>query len=358
MKYKSYSVCSLIHSDENNNPRNSEGSFLQLKDGRIGFFYSRYCAESSHDHANADIAVIYSEDNGESWSEPQIVFKGPADGNLMSVSLLRLANNRIMMLYCKKQILADGKTVLCRPHIRFSDDECASWTDEKLILDVHGYFVVNNDRLIQLKNGRIMIPMAFHNYVNSYGIFFALYSDDGGENWQLSNWVLPPVCEKNLTEQIQGLLEPGIAELENGLMAWFRTPYESQFKSFSIDCGQNWSPAVRAAEFPSQQSPLSMKFNPYTKEYVAVWNDLSDQRWSCEEKHLWKNNRCRLVIARSKNAQEWTDHTIIEYDIECGYCYTAIDFLSDGAVMLAYCSGGYGRSCLIDTTIRKIYFDK
>ena len=66
---KSYSVCRLLHSDENKNPRNSEGSFIHLRDGRIGFFYSRYCAESSHDHANADIAVIYSADNGESWSD-------------------------------------------------------------------------------------------------------------------------------------------------------------------------------------------------------------------------------------------------------------------------------------------------
>ena len=353
---KSYSVCRLLHSDKNKNPRNSEGSFIHLRDGRIGFFYSRYCADSSHDNANADIAVVYSADNGESWSEPQIVFKGPADGNIMSVSLLRTANNRIMMIYCKKQILADGNTVLGRPYIRFSDDECATWSDEKLILDVHGYFVVNNDRLLQLKNGRILLPVAFHNYVNFSGIFFALYSDDNGDNWSVSDWVLPPVGEKSFTEQIQGLLEPGIVELENGIMAWFRTPYESQFKSFSADCGKNWTPAIRAIEFPSQQSPLSMKFNPYSKEYVAVWNDLSEERWGCEEKHLWKNNRCRLVIARSNDAQNWFGHTVIEYDIECGYCYTAIDFLEDGAVMLAYCSGGYGKSCLIDTTVRKIYF--
>ncbi len=352
---KTYSVCKLAHSIENNNPRNSEGAFIKLQDGRLGFFYSRYCGESNHDHANADLAAVYSVDNGETWSEPEILFKGPADGNLMSVSMLRLHDNRIMLLYIKKQILADGETVLGRPHVRFSDDECKTWSDEKLILDKHGYFVINNDRLVQLENGRIIVPMAFHNYVNYCGIFFALYSDDNGESWQLSDWVLPPATEKHPKEAIQGLLEPGIVKIEHGLMAWFRTPYESQYKSFSCDNGKTWSAAVRATEFPSQQSPLSLKYNPYSQKYIAVWNDLSEERWGSEEKHLWKNNRCRLVIAVSKDCAEWVDHTVIEYDIECGYCYTAMYFAEDGGILLAYCCGGYGKSCLIDTMIRKVY---
>ena len=354
---KSYPVCKLLHSIENNNPRNSEGSFIQLKDGRLGFFYSRYCGTSHHDHANADLAVVYSNDNGETWSQPEIVFKGPSDGNLMSVSMLRLQDNRIMLLYIKKQILPDGQTVLGRPHVRFSSDECLTWSEERLILDKFGYFVINNDRLVQLENGRIIVPMAFHNYVNWYGIFFALYSDDNGETWTLSNWVLPPATEKHPTESIQGLLEPGVVALEQGLMVYFRTPYNSQYKSFSFDNGNSWSIPIRASEFPSQQSPLSLKFNPYNKEYIAVWNDLSDERWSSKDKHLWKNNRCRLVIARSKDCITWSNHTIIEYDIECGYCYTAMHFLPDGTILLAYCCGGYGKSCLIDTLIRKVSFE-
>ena len=35
----------------NKNPRNSEGSFLQLKDGRIAFAYSRYIGDSFDDDA-------------------------------------------------------------------------------------------------------------------------------------------------------------------------------------------------------------------------------------------------------------------------------------------------------------------
>ncbi len=46
------------------NPRNSEGAFLPLKDGRTMFAYSRYYGKSSSDHAAADIAARYSSDKG------------------------------------------------------------------------------------------------------------------------------------------------------------------------------------------------------------------------------------------------------------------------------------------------------
>ncbi len=347
-------VCKLAASEKNNNPRNSEGSFAVLANGRIVFYYSRYCGTSGHDHANADIAFIYSDDGGTTWSEPEILFKGPDDGNIMSISLLRLLDGRLMMAYCKKQIFADGVTVDCRPRVRFSSDDGATWSDEQEVFQGIGYFVLNNDRVIQCSNGRIIIPLAFHNFMNSRGIVFFVYSDDGGASWHKSDWLLPPSGETCVQKTIEGLLEPGIIELDNGvLMSWQRTPYQSQFKSFSIDGGASWSAVKRAVEFPSQQSPLSMKKNPYTGEYIAVWNDLSTERWGYKERDIWKNDRCRLVIARSSNAVDWHDHEIIEYDIECGYCYTAIHFLTDGGFLLAYCCGGYGKSCLCDTGIRK-----
>ena len=106
-------VCSLPSSDANHNPRNSEGSFILLNDGRIAFYYTRYCGDNFHDNAKADIAVCYSSDQGESWTEPEIVLKGPEDGNVMSVSLLRLQDNRIMMTFLKKNFFT-ADTVFCR----------------------------------------------------------------------------------------------------------------------------------------------------------------------------------------------------------------------------------------------------
>ena len=128
------------------NPRNSEGSFVKLADGTLYFAYSRYSGESWYDHAVADIAAVTSRDNGVTWSEPVIVFKNRAL-NLMSVSLLRLNDNRIAMVYLEKSAVPGWeKFIDCRPKIVFSSDECVSWSDPVEIANIPpGYFVVNND---------------------------------------------------------------------------------------------------------------------------------------------------------------------------------------------------------------------
>ena len=83
-----------------------------------------------------------------------------------------------------------------------------------------GYFVGNNDRLIQLRSGRIIYPVAFTNQVNSGGIDFIYYSDDNGNTWQSSSWILPPADKQN--DGSCGLQEPGTVELpeNNHLMCW------------------------------------------------------------------------------------------------------------------------------------------
>ena len=72
------------------NPRNSEGSFLLTKDGRIRFIYTRYSGESHGDHASADLAEVISDDGGETWHDRGVVVSRGDAKNIMSVSLLRL----------------------------------------------------------------------------------------------------------------------------------------------------------------------------------------------------------------------------------------------------------------------------
>ena len=146
-------VCPIPSSDAEKNPRNSEGSFIHLKDGRIAFYYTRYYGDSFHDHATADIVVRYSSDNGESWSDFETVIKGPENGNVMSVSLLRLQDGRIMMMYLRKDKHTADACYDCRPTFIFSSDEGVTWTEPETIADIPVYFVGNNDRLVQLSSG-------------------------------------------------------------------------------------------------------------------------------------------------------------------------------------------------------------
>ena len=54
------------------NPRNSEGSFITLADGRIAFAYSRYGGDSYDDDAACDVVCIYSYDGGKSFDMDNI----------------------------------------------------------------------------------------------------------------------------------------------------------------------------------------------------------------------------------------------------------------------------------------------
>lgn len=341
--------------------RNSEGSFLELKDGTILFAYTRYNGEDWNDHASADIVGIKSKDFGRTWSEPEVLAEhDPASGgNLMSVSLLRLQSGRICLFYLKKQRI--GGSMDCRPLIQFSDDEGASWSEPAYTIGAPGYYVVNNDRLVQLKSGRILFPAGNHRWrgtvgAGSYGldsraIDYVFYSDDDGVTWnEAPDWILPGTSSGG-----SGLHEPGLIELEDGrVMLWARTDRGCQYKAFSYDGGLNWTDMDPAPEFLSPCSPLSMKRDPVTGNLVAVWNDLNPIYGIAQKAGCW--GRTPYVIAFSKNeGKSWVDHQAFETESDSGFCYCAIHFNSDGSFLLGYCSGGrqYGTETLQDITIRR-----
>src|ERR1022692_4517028 len=139
------------------NPRNSEGAFVTLKSGRILFFYTQFYGGGA-DESPARIVSISSEDNGQTWNhEPHVVVENTGHQNVMSVSLLRLKSGGIALFYLIKNSLHD-----CRPRMQLSTDEAKSWSAPKRVGDAPGYFVLNNDRVIQLSRGRLIAPVAFH----------------------------------------------------------------------------------------------------------------------------------------------------------------------------------------------------
>ena len=137
-------------------PRNSEGSFVRLKSGRILFYYSQFYGGAA-DESPARIVGIHSDDAGRTWSQPEVVLENTAGNNVMSVSLLRLASGKLAFFYVLKNSWLD-----CRPYVRFSSDEGVTWSEPTLIVAAPGYFVLNNDRVVQLSSGRLVVPVAFH----------------------------------------------------------------------------------------------------------------------------------------------------------------------------------------------------
>jgi Neuraminidase (sialidase) len=181
------------------NSRNSEGAFATLRSGRIIFCYSAYYGGKGDDHDPARIAQIHSDDQGLTWSAPKTIVENEGRYNVMSVSLLRSATGKLHLVYLVKNDWLD-----CRPYLRTSADDGATWSAPKLILQAPGYFVVNNDRLIQTAKGRLILPIAFHRSrgqdplasrsFDARAMALWIYSDDDGKTWQEAAnwWAMPP----------------------------------------------------------------------------------------------------------------------------------------------------------------------
>ncbi len=316
----------LVLNPGEDNPRNSEGDFIALKDGRLLFVYSHYYGESSSDHATAFLAGRYSSDQGETWTtEDEEILPNEGGMNVMSVSLLRLQNGDIALFYLRKNDTDD-----CIPMMRISKDETKTWSEPiPCITDKEGYFVLNNDRVIQLADGRLLLAVARHAGPgmewSGKGDIFSYYSDDNGQTWQSSEEVPNP----------EGIVlqEPGVVELKDGsILMVIRSNAGVQCYSYSRDRGKTWS-EVEKSTLVSPVSPATIERIPGTGDLLAVWNN--NQSEDPDRAKL----RTPLNAAISRDdGKTWENVKTLEDDPDGWYCYIAMEFVGE-EVMLGYCAG-------------------
>ncbi|MES2734691.1 MAG: sialidase family protein [Verrucomicrobiota bacterium] len=344
------SVVTLNVEPSKEHPRNSEGSFATLASGRILFCYSQFYGGAG-DESPARIVRIHSDDEGRTWSVPVTVVENTGGDNVMSVSLLRLASGKLAMFYCIKNSWID-----CRPHMSLSTDDGETWSAPKLVQNAPGYFVLNNDRVIQTEKGRIIVPLAYHRSKgtdpesskswDARAIATWIWSDDEGATWQESgSWWAMPVRSGS------GLQEPGVVERADGsLFSWCRTDQGAQYGFDSTDAGKTWTPP-QPTEMKSPNGPASIKRLPGSTDLLAVYNDHSGQFPFPPKK------RNPFVAAISKDGgKTWPLRKLIENDPDGLYHYTAIHFTKD-AMLLGYCAGDSKVGALNRLRIRRISLD-
>lgn len=316
------------------NPRNSEGDFVELADGRVLLVYTHFFGGAG-DHAKAHLASRISSDGGKTWSEEeQVVVPNEGGLNVMSVSLLRLEDGRIALFYLRKNSHTD-----CRPMLRTSDDEGKTWSEATPVIGEDdenlGYYVLNNDRVVQLKSGRLLAPVAQHvgpgmPTRNNAALMICYYSDDRGETWQRGQAApRPPKIGGNdvITQ------EPSVVELTDGRVLMFcRTNAGSQYVCHSEDKGETWS-QLAPSDIKSPLSPATMERIPSTGDLLLLWNDHSD----IPENLRGKRTPLRAAISQD-DGQTWIHVKTLEDNPHGWYCYTALDFVG-GHALLAYCSG-------------------
>ena len=356
------------------NSRNSEGAFIDLKDGRIAFVYTRYRRGRAQDGDTADLAVSFSSDGAESFSEPKIILTTEECGamNIMSVSLIKRLDGSIGLFYLKK-----AKGLQCHLFMRITDD-FSTLSDEYRCISEEGYHVVNNDRVRRLSDGRLIFPAGYtstenkppeadhHNGAKGFdwpastsrfyisdndGISFSLVAETA-----MPHEVLCRGCDEYGDKALQ---EPGVIELDDGsIYAWYRTGALRQYQSYSYDKGKSWT-VPEPSRFTSPPSPLStmrlsdgrilVGYNPAPIYFGrSIFSPTGE---------TWTGGRTPYVLELADGSMNrLTRPMIIEDDLDRGFCYCAM-FETDDAVLLGYCAGGgssYEHSCLMRIRIRKI----
>lgn len=330
-------VCDLPPKE--GNPRNSEGAFLRAPSGEILFAYSAYCGASWNDHAACNIKMIRSRDEGESWSEPETIATAAFFGteNIMSVSALTQKDGALAFYFLIKE--NDGTSTLGRT---LSRDGGVTFTPERVKWDVpSAYYVINNDRLVRISDGRIVAPAAYYPPCKSkYGIYnpavtVLLISDDDGATFKMH-----PYARLSYSDNVNrkhGLQEPGIIELSRDVfLIWMRTGASYQYQSYSVDGLQSFT-TPEPSIFTSPDSP--MQIVRYDAETLyAIYNPIPN--YNGKERTKWGWGRTPIVIRKSRdNGKTFGDLNIIEGD-DRGYCYPAVFFTADGSMLTAYCRGG------------------
>ena len=359
-------ILDLAPSQTNN--RNSEGSFITLKNGDILFVYTRYRGAGHGDECTADLYGMTSADGGDSFGDPFLVFSCEDVGadNIMSVSLLRMANGDIGLFYLQKH----NTEVYCLPYLARSSDEGKTWRDHTKCVKNDGYYVLNNDRVIRLESGRLLMPLAKHpsgknpdgKLFFGEGTIYVLASDDDGRTWNsMAEAIALPYKVWNdrgagKAHSASSAMEPGLVQLESGLIwCYIRTTVGRQYEMFSEDNGETWT-VPTPSRFTSPSSPLCVK-KLSDHRLLAVWNPIPKHSGIKEVADgVWTGGRIQLNLAiLDKEAKDVHFSKVIESDEGSGFCYTAIHETDKGDILLAYCAGGKGdKNCLSRLRVRKI----
>jgi sialidase-1 len=320
-------VVSEVYPATDENPRYSEGDIYVLNDGRLLYGTTEFISDWS-DFAKARIVGRISSDGGQSWGEQAVLQENIGGKNVMSLTFQDISEKEVGMFYLHKNDFHDLDV-----YLRRSSDGGMTFGEAALVTDAPGYHVMNNDRVIQLKSGRLLVPTATSPDVKKDNHFTCRVwmSDDAGVTWHVS--------ADKVDYAKRGAMEPELMELSDGrILMTIRTQLGHIAASYSEDGGDTWCEAsswgVRSPEAPS-----TLRRIPATGDLMLIWND------SFTEGAGHGGKRAPLTVAVSKDeGKTWIHKKNIETiegdpsSFMGGFSYISATFAGD-RVLLSYYVG-------------------
>lgn len=321
---------SVIASPGAEHPRNSEGDVIVLQDGTLLVGWTDFYGGAPGDFAQARISGARSTDGGRTWGPHFTLAENTGGMNVMSVSFLRLGTGEILFFYCVKNSKTDLQ--LC---VRRSADEGKTWSEPLRITPDTGYHVMNNARALQLRDGRIICPVAWTEEAIRKGEAYRsviYFSDDEGRTWTRGRG--ETFCGQ------RGAMEPGVIELKDGrLLEIIRTQFGMIWHAHSSDRGDTWTEA-KPWTVVTPESPSTLARLPDNGDFLLVYNPVAQVGGD----HTGRRTPLAAAIS-SDEGQTWQKMKLVEDDLTRTYAYCSVR-IHEGRVLLVYHSGKANLSTL------------
>lgn len=285
--------------------------------------------------ANHPVPDLYrSKDRGRTWTNAgRLPVKWEHRGFVSDggVSFLRLADGRLALLLHRhiRGFKGGGLPAIC-----FSGDDGKTWTDPILLAgpEDEGVWYVMNDRLVQTRAGRLLVPVAraVGKFEGDRDESLVFYSDDAGKTWKSSQ-------PAPLPDGPRGMAEPCVIELKDGrLLMMARGGLGVLLTSHSGDGGLTWSRGS-PTKLTSPLSSFTLRRLPDGR-LIVFYNHAAPSRPG------GAFPRCPLAYAVSADeGKTWSAAFVIDDEglkpasgdlPDMAHVYPGITFLKEGMLVL------------------------
>lgn len=279
----------------------------RLRDGRlITVFYAGYAHVSPPNDIlprGGRIHYCFSNDEGQTWSKPGLLYDGPIDDR--DPSIMQLENGRLLSTF-----FHSAKGTWRGTWLTVSDDTAESWSEPKRLTPAN-YFCSSPIRT--LSTGRLILPL--YRLEGEVANGAVMISDDQGISWSV------PINIDSSGAFLDA--ETDIIEIKDGrLYALQRGTHTRMHFSVSTDRGETWS----------QSQPLGFRgISPYLLR-------VSDRVVLLTYGQIGSDKPTGTVLRYSLDeCQTWSEATLVAKP--AGTHPTMVG-LKDGSVLVVYYDQG------------------
>lgn len=291
----------FVYEKIENVPSCHASTVLPLDDGRV--MVAWFAGEHE---SNDNVRIWFSVKENGVWSTPVQIF---SDENIPHWNpVLDLKNNGTIRLYYKK-----GKKIpFWKTWFVDSSDSGKTWTMPQILVenDESGGRGPVKNKCLRTSSGVLLAP-ASSEQKKQWRCFIDV-SEDDGDTWNKSNYIVRPRKDFGLVKMIQ----PTLWEDNNGVIhALMRSDKGRIYKSCSTDSGYTWSKAERT-DIPNNNSGIDCVRVPDGRIFL-VYNPV-EENWG---------ERSPLELAVSEdNGNTFECVAVLENQKDGEFSYPAITY--------------------------------